>query len=81
MRYKILFVVFVSTQAGVHDAAEFVLRHKLFDELLRKEEFMDAANCLGKLNLEATGGGKVSGVVCMRMRVLSLVLLCMAVGK
>lgn len=46
-------------KTGVHDAAEFVLRHKLFDELLKKEEFMDAANCLGKLNLDSTSGGKV----------------------
>lgn len=51
--------MYVLNQSGVHDAAEFVLRHRLFDELLKKEEFMDAANCLGKLNLEATGGGKV----------------------
>eukprot|EP00903_Cladosiphon_okamuranus_P014416 g13382.t1 len=43
-------------QTGVHDTAEFVLRHKLFDELLKKEEFMDAANCLGKLNLDSSSG-------------------------
>lgn len=49
-----------SKQTGVHDTAEFVLRHKLFDELLKKEEFMDAANCLGKLNLDASSG-KVCG--------------------
>lgn len=45
-----------SKQTGVHDAAEFALRHKLFEELLKKEEFMDAANCLGKLNLDVTSG-------------------------
>lgn len=44
---------------GVHDSSEYVLRHRLFEELLKKEEFMEAANCLGKLNLDATGGGKV----------------------
>ncbi|CAM9897786.1 unnamed protein product [Pylaiella littoralis] len=46
----------MQAQTGVHDAAEYVLRHRLFDELLKKEEFMDAANCLGKLSLDATGG-------------------------
>ncbi|CBJ26901.1 conserved unknown protein [Ectocarpus siliculosus] len=45
-------------QPGVHDSSEYVLRHRLFEELLKKEEFMEAANCLGKLNLDATGGGK-----------------------
>ena len=42
-------------QTGVHDAAEFLLRHRLFDELLKEEKFLDAANCLGKLNLDAMG--------------------------
>ncbi|CAM9716301.1 unnamed protein product, partial [Hapterophycus canaliculatus] len=45
-------------QAGVHDAAEYVLRHRLFEELLKREEFMEAANCLGKINLDTAGGGR-----------------------
>eukprot|EP00904_Undaria_pinnatifida_P003284 jgi/Undpi1/12957/HiC_scaffold_7.g02623.m1 len=39
-------------QTGVHDAAEYLLRHRLFDELLKDEKFLEAANCLGKLNLD-----------------------------
>lgn len=53
-------------QTGVHDAAEFALRHKLFDELLKKEEFMDAANCLGKLNLDATSGKVFCVCICIQ---------------
>lgn len=46
-------------QAGVHDEAEYLLRHQMFEDLLKEEKFFEAANCLGKLNLDAVGGGKV----------------------
>lgn len=46
-------------QTGVHEEAQYLLRHRLFEELLKEEKFMEAANCLGKLNLEASSG-KVS---------------------
>lgn len=68
--FAVLFLMASSLQTGVHDTAEFVLRHKLFDELLKKEEFMDAANCLGKLNLDAT-----SGKVCTQIHTGLLLLL------
>ncbi|CAM9287792.1 unnamed protein product, partial [Sphacelaria rigidula] len=43
-------------QTGAHDEAEFLLRHRLFEELIKDEKFMEAANCLGKLNLDSSGG-------------------------
>lgn len=73
-------------QTGVHDAAEFALRHKLFDELLKKEEFMDAANCLGKLNLDATSGKVFCVCICMHYPAVcscpmrSITLICVLPG-
>lgn len=43
-------------QAGSHDEAEYLLRHRLFEELLKEEKFLGAANCLGKLSLDSSGG-------------------------
>lgn len=43
-------------QSGVHDESEYLLRHRLFEELIKEEKFLEAANCLGKLNLDSTSG-------------------------
>ncbi|CAM9739967.1 unnamed protein product [Ascophyllum nodosum] len=51
-------LVRMQAQTGVHDEAEYLLRQRLFEELLKDEKFLEAANCLGKLNLDTVGGGK-----------------------
>lgn len=40
----------------MHEQAEYLLRQRLFEELLKEEKFLEAANCLGKLNLDASSG-------------------------